>query len=70
MLVMSWRAGAKLFCEMWPLIQKHVPEDDFRAELTRDLIDFFQRCDMDGTDLRRVHPEIDRALDELGVGEG
>ena len=36
----------------------------------RELIDFFQRCDMDGTDLRRVHPEIDRALDELGVDEG
>lgn len=42
----------------------------FRAEFVRDLIDFFQRCDMDGTDLRRVHPEIDKALDDLGVGEG
>ena len=67
---MSWRAGARLFREMWPLIQHHVPEDDFRAEFVRDLIDCFQRCDMDGTDLRRVHPEIDKALDELGVGEG
>jgi hypothetical protein len=27
-------------------------------------------CDMDGTDLRRVHPEIDKVLDELGVDEG
>ncbi len=52
------------------MIQRHVPEDDFRAEFVRDLIDFLQRCDMDGTDLRRVHPEIDKALDELGVGEG
>jgi hypothetical protein len=67
---MSWRAGAKLFREMWPLIQRNVPEDDFRAEFVRDLVDFFQRCDMDGTDLRRVHPEIDKALDDLGVGEG
>jgi len=29
---MSWRAGAKLFREMWPLIQRHVSQDDFRAE--------------------------------------
>lgn len=55
---------------MWPLIQRHVPEQEFRAEFARDLIDFFQKCDMDGTDLRRVHPEIDKALDELGVDEG
>jgi len=67
---MSWRAGAKLFREMWPLIQRHVPETDIRAEFVRDLINFFQDCDMDGTDLRRFHPEIDKALDELRVGDG
>lgn len=67
---MSWRAGADLLREIWPLIQRHIPEDDFRAAFVRDLIDFFQECDMDGTDLRRFHPEIDKALDELNVGEG
>lgn len=67
---MSWRAGALLFRDILPLIQRYVPESDFRADFVRDLIDFFLRCDMDGTDLRRVHPEIDKALDELGVGEG
>jgi hypothetical protein len=66
----SWRAGAKLFREMWPLIQAHVPEDQFRVEFVRDLLRFFMDCDMDGTDVRRMHPEIDRALDELGIGEG
>ena len=65
---MRWRAGAKLFREMWPLIKAHVPEDNFRAEFVRDLLSFFMDCDMDGTDLRRVHPEIDKALDELDVG--
>ena len=67
---MSWRAGASLFREIWPLIQRQVPDDHFRAEFVRDLLDFFQKCGMDGTDLRRVHPEIDKALDELGVDEG
>ena len=67
---MSWRAGAQLFRETWPLIQEHVPEDEFRADFVRDLIDLFQNCDINGTDLRRLHSEIDKALDELGVGEG
>jgi hypothetical protein len=67
---MSWRAGARLFRDMWPLIQKHVPEDDFRKAFVRDLLRFFMDCDMDGTDLRRFHPEIDDALNDLGVGEG
>jgi hypothetical protein len=66
----SWRAGARLFRDLWPLIQAHVPETDFREEFVRDLLDFFMDCDMDGTDLRRAHPEIDKALDELGVGDG
>jgi hypothetical protein len=67
---MSWRAGAQLFREIWPLIQVHVPEDDFRAEFLRDLLGFFVDCDMDGADLRQVHPEIDRALEELGADKG
>jgi hypothetical protein len=66
---MSWRAGARRFREIWPLIQRRVPEHEFRAEFVRDLLDFFRQCDMDGTDLRRFHREIDKALDELGVGE-
>jgi hypothetical protein len=47
-----------------------VPEADFRAGLLRDLLSFFMDCDVDGTDLRRIHAEIDKALDELGVDEG
>lgn len=67
---MAWRAGAKLFREIWPLIQSHVPEDDFRPEFVRDLLKLFLDCDVDGTDLRRFHPEVDKALDEIGVDEG
>jgi hypothetical protein len=45
---------------MFPLIQKHVPEQEFRHEFVRDLLGFFMDCDMDGVDVRRVHPEIDK----------
>jgi hypothetical protein len=69
-IVVAWRAGARLFRDLWPLIQAHVPEEDFRRELVRDLLHLFMDADMEGTDLRRFHPEIDKALDELGVGEG
>jgi hypothetical protein len=69
-MIVAWRAGAKLFRAIWPLIQAHIPEDDFRAEFVRDLLRFFMDCDREGTDLRRFHPEIDRALNELGVGDG
>jgi hypothetical protein len=67
---MSWRAGARLFRETWPRIQRRIPENGFRAECVRDLLELFKRCDMEGTDLRRFHPEIDKALDELGADEG
>jgi hypothetical protein len=68
--IVSWRAGAKLFREMWPLIQANVPESDFRAEFLKGLLTYFMDCDMEGTDMRRIHAEIDKALDELGIGEG
>ena len=68
--LVAWRAGARLFREMWPLLQAHVPEDDFRAEFVCDLLQLLIACDMDGTDLRRLRPEIDKALDELGENEG
>ena len=67
---MSWRAGADLFRDIHPLIEKHVKNDEFRYEFVRDLIRFFMSCDMDGCDLRRVHPEIEKALDELQVSKG
>lgn len=63
---MSWRAGANMFREIWPPIQRHMPDDDVRADFVRDLIEFFLNCDMDATDIRGIHPEIDKALDELG----
>jgi hypothetical protein len=47
------------------MIQTHVPDSEFRADFVRDLINFFMECDMDGTELRHVHPEIDKALDDL-----
>jgi hypothetical protein len=68
--IMSWRAGAALFRDMWPLIQVHVPYGEDRAEFLRDLLHFFTNCDMDGADLRGLHPEIDAALNELDASAG
>jgi hypothetical protein len=62
----SWRAGAKLFREIWPLIQVHIPDQEFRFEFERDLLHFFLDCDVDPTDLQGFHQDIDRALEGLG----
>ena len=52
------------------MIQRHIPEEDFRHAFVLDLLTLFMDCDMDGTDVRRLHPEIDRVLDELDIGAG
>jgi hypothetical protein len=62
---MAWRAGAKLFCEIWPLISKYEPEGDFRREFTTDLLDLFLGCDVDPLDIRGLHPEVDQALEVI-----
>jgi hypothetical protein len=67
----AWRAGARLFEEVWPLILARVEPGEFRQEFVRDLLALFLGCDVDPTDLKSLHPEVDRALRELGeVDEG
>jgi hypothetical protein len=62
---MAWRTGAELFREMWPLIVARVKPDDFRAEFVEHFLAYFIECDVDPTDLKGLHPEIDRALERL-----
>lgn len=61
---MSWRTGAKMFREMWPIMEKHLANDDeqWRVEFLAELLGVFLACDVDSLDLERIHPEIDRAL--------
>ncbi len=59
---MAWRAGAELFREIWPLILKYESEGNFRLEFTTDLLALFLGCDVDPSDLRGLHPEVDQAL--------
>lgn len=59
---MSWRSGSNLFIEMWPLIQKHIPEREYRIEFTANLLKVFTRDDMDPWDVEDVHPDIRAAM--------
>jgi len=63
---MSWRTGAELFCEIWPIIDVKVQPGEFRNEFIRDLVDYFLKCDMDPTDVAGIHPDVDKALRNLG----
>jgi hypothetical protein len=47
---------------MWPLVEKHDPASDFRREFTTALLELFLGCDVDPTDIRGLHPEIDDVL--------
>ena len=67
---MSWRAGAKLFREAWPSIQSSIPESEVRHDFVRDFLDLLAKYDVDPTDLRRLHPEVDKLLDERGTSLG
>ena len=35
---MSWRSGSKLFREVWPLLQTHLPRRAERQEFLQDLL--------------------------------
>jgi hypothetical protein len=65
---MSWRTGAKLFREIWPLVLKHEPKGEFRSQFASDLLDLFLGCDVDPSDIRGIHPEVDRALARIEDG--
>jgi hypothetical protein len=62
---MAWRAGAELFREIWPVLERYEPEGDFRRAFTVDLIELFLGCDVDPTDIKGLHPEVDAALEEF-----
>ena len=64
---MSWRSGSSLFIEIWPAIQKHIPERDIRIEFTAALLKLFVREDMDTYDVEDVHPDIRAAMRDAGL---
>ena len=67
---MSWRTGAELFCETWPLIAAKVKPDKVRAEFVEELLSFFIEWDVDPSDLEGLDPEVDRALAHLAELRG
>jgi hypothetical protein len=67
---MSWRAGGKMFREMWPLLQKYIEQREYRSDFAKRLIAVFEEDDMDPVDLRHLDPELDEILDEIDVNPG
>lgn len=64
---MSWRKGSDLFLEMWPLLQEHIPERQYRIEFTGKLLELFLHDDMDPYDVEDVHPDIRAAMRSRGI---
>lgn len=64
---MSWRAGSKLFAEMWPLIQSNIHDREHRIDFTRNLLELMVKDDMDPYDIEDVHPEVRAAMRAAGI---
>lgn len=64
---MSWRAGSKLFIEMWPLIQANITDTEQRVEFTGELLKLFVEQDMDTWDVEDVDPDIRAAMRQVGM---
>lgn len=64
---MSWRAGSKLFSEMWPLILQNIPDQDHRIEFTAFLLERMVGDDMDPVDVEDLHPDVRAAMREVGI---
>ncbi len=64
---MSWRSGSKLFIEIWPAIQRNIPDQELRVEFTANLLRLFVQDDMDPYDVEDVHPDIRAAMRKAGI---
>jgi hypothetical protein len=64
---MSWRTGSRLFIEMWPLVQSHIPNREERIDFLGDLLQAFMKGDMDTYDVEDVHSDIRAAMRNIGV---
>ena len=60
---MSWRTGAELFREVWPVIQAHIRDKRQRREFTAGLLRLLVEHDVDPADVADVHPEVRAATD-------
>ncbi len=64
---MSWRAGSKLFIEMWPLIQAAITDRGHRVDFTARLLQILVDDDMDPYEVEDVHADVRAALRKIGV---
>ena len=64
---MSWRAGSKLFIEMWPLIQRNIPDREHRIDFTGFLLERMVGDDMDPFDVEDIHPDVRTAMRQVGI---
>ena len=65
--IMSWRAGSKLFTEMWPLIQSNIPDREHRLDFTGRLLEMCVHDDMDPFDVEDLHPEVRVAMRRVAI---
>ena len=64
---MAWTAGSKLFAEMWPLLQTHIPVRAHRIDFTARLLQLLIDDQMDPYAVEDVHADVRSAMRKLGL---
>ena len=67
---MSWGSGSSMFIDFWPLIQKHMPEQEDRIDFTAELLKLFVKEDMDPWEVEDLHEDVRAALQKSNIGIG
>ncbi len=65
---MSWGSGSSMFIDFWPLIQKHMPEQEDRIDFTAELLKLFVKEDMDPWEVEDLHEDVRAALQKSKIG--
>jgi hypothetical protein len=64
---MSWRAGSKLFVEIWPQIEANIHDREHRIDFTSKLLTLMVQEDMDQYDIEDIHPDVRAAMRAAGI---
>ncbi|UXY16364.1 hypothetical protein N8I74_04915 [Chitiniphilus purpureus] len=67
---MSWRTGSTVFVEIWPVLEAHITDEEERDDIAVELINVFERRDMDVNDLLNSFESLDGLLErQFGLSE-
>ncbi len=59
---MSWRTGANLIVEIWPIVKKHIQREEDLEYFSKGLLKLFISNDIDTDDIKGLDPLLDKLI--------